>query len=130
SRPAGAACRLLAPPLLHPVLRSAHMRRRIFLSCLFYGALAAPAFALERRFPDNVKRGRMTTAPWPRIIIDGQPRQLSPGAQVRNRNNLIEMPDALRGADLPINYTETEQGEIHRVWILTPAEAEQPLPKQ
>ncbi len=106
------------------------MRRRIFLSCLLSGLATAPAFALERPFPDDVKRGRMTAAPWPQIIIDGTPRRLSPGAQVRNQENLIEMPDALRGANLPINYTETEQGEIHRVWILTPAEADKPLPKK
>jgi len=106
------------------------MWRRSFLMFLFCAAVAAPAAALERTFPENVKRGRMTPAPWPQILIDGKPRQLSPGAQVRNQHNLIEVPSALHGSDLPVNYTETEQGEIHRVWILTPAEAGRPLPKQ
>lgn len=106
------------------------MRRRFFLSYLLSGLAAKPAFALDRSFPDNVKRGRMTAAPWPQIVIDGKTRQLSPGAQVRNQDNLIEMPGELRGANLPVNYTETDQGEIHRVWVLTPAEADKPLPKK
>jgi hypothetical protein len=29
-----------------------------------------------------------------------------------------------------VNYTENPQGDIDRVWILTPAEASAPLPKQ
>ena len=40
------------------------------------------------------------------------------------------MPVTLRGREFTVNYTENPQGDIDRVWILTPAEASAPLPKQ
>jgi len=86
--------------------------------------------AFERPFPAPTKRGKMTPAPHPDIVIDGKLRQLSPGGRIWNQNNLIEMPASLRGSDLVVNYTENDQGEIDRVWILTPEEARQPVAKQ
>lgn len=89
-------------------------------------AVSLPAFALERAFPENAKRGMMTPAPYPQILIDGRMRQMTPGARIWNQQNLTEVPASVRGADLTVNYTETEQGEIDRVWILRPEEARQP----
>lgn len=91
---------------------------------------ALPAAALDRPFPAPTKRGKMTPAAHPAIVIDGKTRQLSPGARIWNENNLIEMPAALRGSDLMVNYTENDQGDIDRVWILTPEEAREPVARQ
>jgi hypothetical protein len=91
--------------------------------------IALPALAFERPFPPNAKRGAMTPAAWPTVVIDGKNRQLSPGARIWNRDNLIEMPAALRGSGLAVNYTETGQGDIDQVWILTTEEASRALPK-
>jgi hypothetical protein len=100
-----------------------------FLSTIALCA-ALPASAFERPFPASTKRGHMTPALHPAIVIDGKPRQLSPGARIWNENNLIEMPASLRGSGLVVNYTENDQGDINRVWILTSEEASQPVAKQ
>ena len=86
--------------------------------------------AFERPFPGHAKRGKMSPAAHPMIVIEGKTRQLSPGARIWNENNLIEMPASLRGSDIVVNYTENDQGDIDRVWILTPEEATQPIAKQ
>ncbi|TFW09323.1 hypothetical protein E4K72_06595 [Oxalobacteraceae bacterium OM1] len=99
------------------------------------GSLAAvlilmSGLAAARPFPASAKRGTMSPAPYPAIVIDGKSRHLVPGARIWNSENLIEMPAALRGSDFKINYTETEQGDIDRVWILTPEEAKEPIALQ
>ena len=107
-------------------------RRRFLIGFLSsMTALAAlPASALDRPFPAPTKRGKLTPAAHPAIVIDGKTRLLSPGARIWNENNLVEMPASLRGTDLPVNYTENDQGDIDRVWILTPEEAREPLARQ
>lgn len=105
------------------------MWSRSFLMLLLSGLLALPALALERPFPQNTKRGTMTPAPYPAIVIDGATRHLAPGARIWNQDNLIEMPAALRGSDLTVNYTEDGRGDIDRVWILTQDEAARPPAK-
>jgi hypothetical protein len=106
------------------------MWRRPFLIIFLSAIITLPAFALERPFPASTKRGTMTPAAHPAIVIEGKTRQLSAGARIWNEDNLIQMPASLRGSNLVVNYTENEQGEINRVWILTPDEARQPLAKQ
>jgi hypothetical protein len=106
------------------------MWRRPFLTICFSAVLALPAMAFERPFPSPTKRGKMSPAAHPEIVIDGKQRRLAPGSRIWNQNNLIEMPAALRGTDQVVNYTENSQGEIDRVWILTPEEANEPVAKQ
>jgi len=96
----------------------------------FSAVLTLPAMAFERPFPALTKRGKMSPAPHPLIVIEGRTRQLSPGARIWNENNLIEMPASIRGSDIVVNYTENAQGEIDRIWILTPEEAIEPIAKQ
>jgi hypothetical protein len=88
---------------------------------------ALPAHA-DRPFPASVKRGAMTPAYAPDIIIDGKPRRLAPSARIFNQDNLIEMPASLRGRDIVVNYQEDGEGLIVNVWILTPEEASRRLP--
>lgn len=83
----------------------------------------ASVFAFERPFPPGTKRGVMTPANHPQIILDGKNRHLAPGARIWNQDNLIEMPASLRGSELPVRFTEDARGDIDRVWILTPEEA-------
>jgi hypothetical protein len=107
------------------------MRRQTFLWALFAVSLFSfSTWASDRPFPATTKRGRMTPEAYPDLQIDGKPRHLAPGARIWNTENLIEMPAALRGSDLIVNYTENNQGDIDRVWILTPAEASEPLAQQ
>jgi hypothetical protein len=83
---------------------------------------APPAFA-DRPFPAHAKRGLMTPAYHPDIIIDGKTRRLAPAARIFNQDNLIEMPASLRGKNIVVNYVEDREGMIVNVWMLTPEEA-------
>lgn len=102
--------------------------KRFLIACAFsVAAMSAQAF--DRPFPSTVKRGLMTPAVSPAIIIDEKPRTMTAGARIWNQDNTIEMPAALRGSKIAVNYTEIESGEIDRVWILTADEAKQNPPK-
>lgn len=99
------------------------------LSALLLAAmLALPAFAIDRPFPANILRGKFTPGYFPDIMLDGKPRQLSPSARIFNQDNRIEMPAALRGSDIVVNYTVDGMGYIDRIWILTDDEAAQKVP--
>jgi hypothetical protein len=104
-------------------------RRPLFLFSFFL-VLSSLASAMDRPFPAQTKRGKMTPAPYPGIVIQGQSRQLAPGARIWNEDNLIQMPASLRGNDLVVNYTEDANGHIDRVWILNADEASEPVSKQ
>lgn len=97
---------------------------------MLLASFAAPAHATDRPFPESAKRGIMSPKNYPLILINGKERLLSPAAQIRNTDNMIEMPASLRGDNLIVNYTEDQHGEIHRVWILTPEEIRATLPTQ
>jgi hypothetical protein len=105
------------------------MRSRGFLTFLLAVFFAMPALAFERPFPPAAKRGTMSPARHPEIMIDGNKRSLSPGARIWNQDNLIEVPAALRSGDFVVNYTEDDLGAIDRIWILTRDEASKTLPK-
>ncbi|QJD89705.1 hypothetical protein HH213_06055 [Duganella dendranthematis] len=99
------------------------------LSALLLAAmLALPAFAIDRPFPANILRGKFTPGYYPDIMLDGKPRQLSPSARIFNQDNRIEMPAAVRGSDIVVNYTVDGMGYIDRIWILTDDEAAQKVP--
>ena len=93
-------------------------------------ALASSAYALERPFPANAKRGTLSMQAYPTITMNGQERRLSPGATIRNTNNTIDMPASLRGREYVVNYTDGPGGLIERVWILKPEEAAKPAPNE
>jgi|EP01034_Spumella_vulgaris_P036566 hypothetical protein len=106
------------------------MWRRRSLTLLLTMPLLMPLLALAdgRPFPPNAKRGKMTPAWHPAIVIDGKTRTLSPAARIFNQENTIEMPASLRGENLVVNYQEDSDGLILNVWILTREEASQRLP--
>ncbi len=103
------------------------MQRRPLLALVMLGLsiAATPALAQDRTFPPEAKRGRMTPGYFPDITLDGKPRRLSPAARIFNQDNLVEVPAALRGSDIVVNYTQNADGDIDRVWLLTPEEARQ-----
>lgn len=93
---------------------------------LLAAAASLSAQAIERAFPAHALRGKMTPAYFPDVLIDGKVRQLAPSARIFNQDNLIELPAALRGSDLVVNYTVDSWGNIDRIWLLTAEEAAQP----
>lgn len=100
----------------------------LFIASLFSTAAIAQQQPLERPFPANALRGTMTPAYFPEVLIDGKSRQLAPSARIFNQENLIEMPAALRGSDLVVNYTVDSWGNIDRIWILNKDETARKLP--
>lgn len=106
------------------------MRIQTFLLSCALALVTLTAQAFDRPFPDTVKRGVMTPANYPAVVINEKTRTLTAGARIWNQDNMIEMPSALRGSEMAVNYTENDNGEIDRVWILSADEAKKTLPLQ
>lgn len=102
------------------------MHRRILLAGAALALVAAlPSRAAARDIPAEAKRGTLTPGWFPDITLDGKPRRLAPAARIFNQDNLVEVPAALRGRDLSVCYTENGDGDVDRIWLLTPEEARQ-----
>lgn len=89
------------------------------LCCLLLIALAWPAQAFERPFPENAKNGTLSITDYPQIEIDGKPRNLSGGARIWSPDNLTVVPNMLGSARYRVRYTEDLLGAVDRVWLLT-----------
>ena len=92
---------------------------------------------LLRNFPPDSKLGELTAINYPTVEISGQTLRLSPGGQIRGKNNLIVMPTAVTEGGT-IRYQMEFTGNVHRIWLLTPEEVvraqeeekNKPKPKQ
>ncbi len=87
--------------------------------------LASNAVAQLRTIPAGAERGEMRHISGMLVELNGQRVQLTAGAQIRDTSNRIVVPAALPESAL-VKFTLDPQGNVHRVWILTPAEAAQP----
>lgn len=96
----------------------------------FMSILSVNAMQVERRFPEDVKRGKLTTTTLAQLVIDGKLRVDSPALRIFNEDNSIVTIASVDVRNIVINYAENEIGEIIRIWILTAEEARQPLPKK
>lgn len=85
--------------------------------------LSAQAQEAVRTFPERALRGTLVVQTAPEVLLDGAPARLSPGARIRDVNNLLVMPAQLAGQELTVNYLRDPQGLLHEVWILNAAEA-------
>ena len=106
------------------------MRAPSFLLSLVLLGASLQAYAFERPFPQTAKRGTLSMKNYPTVAMDGKERRLSVGAWIKNVNNSIDMPVSLRGREYTVNYTENLQGEINRVWILSPEEVKATPPNK
>jgi hypothetical protein len=99
------------------------------LCCLLTSAYAQ---VQQRPLPTDAKVGELSAAPNKVLLIDDKPRTLTAGAQIRNYQNLIIQPQTLltelatkyAGLVVLVLYTENNQGQIQRMWILSRDEAE------
>ncbi len=92
--------------------------------------LNADAMQMERNFPVDVKRGKLSTTPLAELVIDGKLRLHSPALRIYSEDNLTLTIASVDVRNIMINYVENEFGEIQRIWVLTAEEARQPLPKK
>ncbi|MDB5779950.1 MAG: hypothetical protein JWP93_2315 [Polaromonas sp.] len=76
-----------------------------------------------RQFPAAALRGDMVVTAPPAITLDGKADRLSPGARIRDANNLLVLSGALVNQKVVVNYLRENAGNVHEVWILNPEEA-------
>ena len=89
-----------------------------------FGFVASAAAQNSRAFPQNTLRGAIVFGDYPTISLNGKATTLTPGARVRNPQNMIVMAASLTGGKWLVNYTLDMGGEqVRDVWILTPDEA-------
>ena len=98
------------------------MRR--FLVFLALAAFATAAAAQLRTIPKDASLGVIRHLQDMMVEIDGQPRQLAPGAQIRSLQNRIIVPSAIP-AGVVVKYLFDGNGMVHAVWILSEEEAVQ-----
>jgi hypothetical protein len=95
---------------------------RIPIAALALFAAFAQAQVPLRDAPKDVKHGHITVTNPPQIDLDGKADRLSPGARIRNVDNMIVMSGSLVGKTVPVVYRREAAGMVHEVWILTPEE--------
>jgi hypothetical protein len=83
---------------------------------------AVLAQGIVREPPKDVRPARMTVDAPPEIALDGKADRLSPGARIRNVQNLVVMSGSLAGQTVPVVYRRDAAGMVHEVWMLTDEE--------
>ncbi len=113
------------------LLRSqSHLWRTAVLTVLVGISLGHAVNAQERirPFPANAIRGTMQVVQPPEILLNGTPARLSPGARIRDTNNLLVLSGSIMGPKWIVNYIRDGQGMVHEVWLLNATEAQQRPP--
>jgi len=88
-------------------------------------AFAATSQGIVREAPRDVKPGIMAVSATPPIItMDGKADRLSPGARVRDLNNMLVLSGSLANKTVYTVYKRDGAGLVHEVWLLTEAEYE------
>ena len=86
-------------------------------------AFAATAQGFVREAPRDVKPGIMAVSATPPIItMDDKADRLSPGARIRDVNNMLVLTGALANKTVYTVYRRDGSGLVHEVWLLTEGE--------
>jgi len=102
---------------------------RILVASLLFACAAGSAQAQLRTIPADAKRATMSHVQGMTVEMDGKRTELAAGAQIRDANNMIVLPAALPHGVL-VKFIPDPQGQVWRIWILSPQEAAQPDPKK
>jgi hypothetical protein len=74
---------------------------------------------LVREAPRDVKPAVIAVSSTPPIItVDGVADRFSPGARIRDRNNMLMLSGQLAGKTLYSVYRRDAAGLVHEVWLL------------
>jgi hypothetical protein len=77
-----------------------------------------------RNFPVSAVRGTIAFKTPPEIVVDNKAERLSPGARIRDTQNMMAMTGALAGKEFVVNYRrESTSGLVSDVWLLSADEA-------
>lgn len=97
--------------------------RTLALAGACLATAAAFAQGIVRDAPKDVKPAIIAVSATPPIIsVNGEAARLSPGARIRDTNNMLVLSGALAGKSLYTVYKKDGAGLVHEVWLLTPAE--------
>ncbi|GAB3771495.1 hypothetical protein GCM10028796_40380 [Ramlibacter monticola] len=92
---------------------------RTALLGLSLAAAAVCAQTVVREAPKDVKPAIIAVSATPPVItVDGKEDRLSPGARLRDRNNMLVLSGALAGQTLYTVYRRDGAGLVHEVWLL------------
>jgi hypothetical protein len=94
--------------------------RALLLIIVFFASAAA---AQLRTIPVDATRAEIRHVGENIVELNGEREQLSPGATIRDESNRIIVPSAVPAGAL-VKYARDGVGAVHRVWILSPQEAE------
>ena len=97
----------------------------LFVATLFLANTSAWAQMTLRTFPPTAQAGVLQVMAPPEVMLNGQPDRLSPGAQIRDTNNMMAVSGMLIGRQFVVAYVREPMGMIHRVWVLNDAEIAQ-----
>ena len=98
------------------------------LGLLLVGAVSAQ-FDPVRPIPADALKAEMIVTGERLLNLNGTEFLLSPGGQVFNQQNRITLLQALGSDTYVVRVKFNQQGEAHRVWILTAAENAVDAPK-
>ena len=87
------------------------------------------AAATSRPIPAEAKKYTASFSTNGAVRLGGDTFWLSPGAQVRDADNRIVLPSHLRG-EYKARALFDLNGQVHRVWLLTPDEIAAPAPRR
>jgi hypothetical protein len=88
------------------------------------GLWCLAAAAQFRDIPADAKRGRLVHVLDMDVQIDGAPRRLARGAQVRDADNRIVVPSSIPPRS-EVRFRLDDTGLVRQVWILSEREAAQ-----
>jgi len=98
------------------------------LSLALFASAGWAQTLVQRTFPADALRGKLSIVQPPVSTLNGRPARLAPGARIRGENNLLVMSGSLVGRELTVNYTMDPLGLVKDVWILRADEIKQLWP--
>ena len=92
---------------------------------------AVPVLAQTRPspIPQDSRRGYIRHVEQMAVTVDDKAMQLAAGAIIRNQQNLIIVPVTIPRQGAWAAYNLNRDGQIFRVWLLTPDELARPKPE-
>ena len=91
------------------------------LAFILFACCSTIAAAQLRTIPKEAVAGQLRHLEAMVVEIDGKPRSLSPGAQIRDPDNRLVLPVSL-AQTTQVRYLVDSMGMVLRVWILSQAE--------
>ncbi|HMG58963.1 MAG TPA: hypothetical protein VK583_04490 [Burkholderiales bacterium] len=91
-------------------------------------AVSVLAQARPSPIPQDSKRGYIRHVQEMAVTVDDKAMQLAAGAIIRDRQNLIIVPVTIPREGAWAAYNLDRDGQVFRVWLLTPDELARPGP--